>query len=132
MTHLAKAIEEACRKENTSPSRKFIKLKLNPSSASKLLKTRPSVSTLRLLCAEGSWTDSKASLSILLAHLKDEVERSARLADELTLKIPHTQNVDVHLESAILAIDALAKQKNSFRELLIEISQIIKKSEKIK
>ena len=39
-------------------------------------RARPDVPTLRALCAPHVWTDRAAALSILLGHLRDEVERA--------------------------------------------------------
>ena len=52
---------------------------LNQTTISNLIsgrRARPDVPTLRALCAPHVWTHRAAALSILLGHLRDEVERA--------------------------------------------------------
>lgn len=123
MSNLSKAIEEACRAEGTTPSRKFLRLKLNPSSASKLMKTRPNSATLQILCAPKAWKNDKTPLVLLAAHLKDEILRAERNIDEFSVAPKFDRKIDPTLEDAISSIDALSDGEKSLRTLLIDIAK---------
>lgn len=131
MSYLSKAIEEACKTEGTTPSRKFLYLKLNPSSASKLIKTRPNSATLQILCSDKAWNNEKTPLILLSAHLKDEILRAERNIDEISVIPKFDHKIDRTLEDAIHSIDAFTKGEKSFRSMLINIANgLTRKGEK--
>lgn len=122
MSNLSKAIEEACKAEGTTPSRKFLQLRLNPSSASKLMKTRPNSATLQILCSDNAWDNRKVPLILLAAHLKDEILRAERNTDEISVLPKFEHKIDPTLEEAVRSIDAFSGGTKSFRSLLIGIA----------
>ncbi len=125
MSYIHQALEAECKREATTISRKFSSLNLNPSSASKIAKVRPSDSTIRIICAPKSWQNPKSGRRILAAHLKDEVVRSGYSVDDFYLGVSYSSKSDFRLEDALTIIDSFASKKKSFRSLILDIAKIV-------
>lgn len=56
---------------------------------------RPAVDTLRGMCTR--WPDSRATLGLLVAHLRDEIDRAGRTQAEVDITAAEVEDDDIHL-----------------------------------
>lgn len=126
MSRLHTALKEICKEEGISLRCKFEQIGLNPSTSSVLINSRPSIKTLRMLCNQSTWKDPKHVSKILQAHLRDEIARSQAGCTNISVSEISAQTVDVQLMDAFALLGKFAKERDSLRELVIDMADAIK------
>ena len=71
--------------------------------------TRPSVDTLKKIAA--NWSTKEIGLKILLAHLKDEIERAGCSLDDFVLEIKDGEKQEISLAEDVRTIQQVMGQR---------------------
>ena len=79
---------------------------------------RPAVDTLHAMCTK--WPDQRATLGLLVAHLRDEIDRAGRDQTEITVEADGFEEADIQLLARV------AKDDPDLKAILHHFAQMIR------
>lgn len=96
MTNLSKALSAFFAEKEVSASAFSKTIGVAQSTISRLVAgDRPAVDTL--IAMKERWHDDRATLGLLVAHLRDEIERAGRSQAEIEVTVNRLADDDIHL-----------------------------------
>jgi len=120
-THLAHTLLALRDRHSTTLSAIAASSGLDQGALSKLIGhgRRPDVATLRALCA--AQPDARDGLALLLAHLRDEVDRAGRSQTEVRISGETTEPA-----SDIRLLEEQARHDEELRAILHDLAQLVR------
>lgn len=96
---------------------------IHPSRITNMLQGRQIGSDL-LIALSHNWDNPETGKRILIAHLRDEIERAGHTVDDFQIELK-AQGDDPDLTSALQVLDKVIHHKQDIRENIIELARML-------